>query len=94
MKASDNLEAGAKTFKQRNELYGDNYLDFGPIMKAMFPKGIPVHSAEDWNRIGIFVQCVSKLTRYAQNLTDGGHLDSAHDLMVYAAMLEEVTDGE
>jgi hypothetical protein len=30
--------------------------------------------------------------RYGENLNKGGHQDSAHDLSVYAAMLEELTD--
>ena len=46
---------------------------------------------DGFNRLGVFVQCISKVARYASSLPKGGHLDSAHDLMVYAAMLEEVT---
>lgn len=86
------LMAAAKTFQERNATYGDNYLHFGSVMRGLFPRGLPTpRSEEDWNRLGLFVQCVTKLTRYAQSLERGGHVDSAHDLSVYAAMLQSVT---
>lgn len=85
------LQTAAKTFEERNKVYGDNYKHFGHVMAAAFPGGLAVESAEDWNRLGLLVQCVSKLTRYAASFDKGGHKDSAHDLCVYAAMLEELT---
>lgn len=90
--AADNLERGAATYRERNALYGDNYKHFGMVMAGMFPEGLTLETPEDWNRLGVFVQAASKMTRYAQNFTRGGHADSAHDLSVYAAMLEELTD--
>jgi len=92
-RAPDFLESGAATFRQRNALYGDNYLSFGKVMSGLFPEGLRIEAGdiEAYNRLGIFTQCVSKISRYALNLAQGGHEDSAHDLMVYAAMLEEVT---
>lgn len=94
MRAPENLEAGAKTFRERNAIYGDNYLEFGKVCSAMFPNGLHIGAGDhkSFSRLGIFIQCISKLTRYAGNLEPGGHQDSAHDLMVYAAMLEEVTE--
>ena len=86
------LRACATTYEERNKLYGDNYKKFGRVMEAMFPQGLTLQTIQDFNRYGIFVQCVSKLMRYAENLNKGGHQDSAHDLSVYAAMLEELTD--
>lgn len=88
----DNLRNAANTYEERNKLYGDNYKNFGNVMEAMFPEGLLLNEADDWNRFGVFTQIVSKLTRYAVNLTDGGHTDSAHDMVVYSAMLEELTD--
>ena len=82
----------ADTYEQRNKLYGDNYKKYGKVMAAMFPKGLELDSFESHNRFGILVQCVSKIMRYAENLDQGGHRDSAHDLSVYAAMLEELTN--
>ena len=86
------LRACATTYEERNKLYGDNYKKFGRVMEAMFPAGLTLNTIQDFNRYGIFVQCVSKLMRYGENLDKGGHQDSAHDLSVYAAMLEELTD--
>ncbi len=93
MKASDNLEAGAKTFLERNATYGNSYLTFGAVMAALFPRGLNIDAGnvDGFNRLGIYVQIVSKCCRYATSIADGGHADSAHDIMVYGAMLEEVT---
>lgn len=87
----DILRECASTYEERNRLYGDNYKKFGPVMEAIFPKGVYLRTAEDHVRFGVFVQCVSKLTRYSESMERGGHADSAHDLSVYAAMLEETT---
>lgn len=92
MNAADILDSAAQTYRERNKLYGDNYKHFGFAAAALFPDGLLVTSPEEWNRLGIFVQCLSKLSRVAGNLHAGGHLDSAHDLSVYAAMLQELTE--
>jgi len=86
------LESASLTYEQRNKIYGDNYKKFGVVMKVMFPNGLKTDNIEDFNRLGVFVQCLSKLTRYSELLEFGGHRDSAHDLCVYAAMLEELTE--
>jgi hypothetical protein len=91
-RAPDILEEAADTYRQRNALYGDNYLRFGRIMKEMFPD--TEITVDGFNRLGVFVQCLSKLTRYAENMNTGGHYDSALDLSVYAAMLAELTKEE
>jgi hypothetical protein len=41
--------------------------------------------------LDLIVKCLGKLQRYAHNFSNGGHQDSARDLQVYAAMLEEHT---
>ena len=91
-RAPDILAAAADTFRQRNALYGDNYLRFGKICAEMFPDGVTLATPEDFNRFGIFVQCLAKFTRYSANMERGGHEDSAMDLSVYAAMLVELTN--
>ncbi len=91
-RADEILRDAAKTFRQRNALYGDNYRQFGDVMRAMFPQGVTPQSVAEWNRLGVLVQCVHKLTRYAQQWNAGGHEDSAHDLCVYAAILQELTE--
>ncbi len=91
------LDEAAKTFRERNALYGNNYKRFGEVMVALFGTDAllfgpaPEDLAEYWARMGVFVQIVSKMTRYAENFATGGHVDSAHDIVVYAAMLEEMT---
>ena len=91
-RAPEILEDAAKTYRERNALYGDNYLKFGRIMKEMFSD--TEITVDGFNRLGVFVQCLSKLTRYAENMNTGGHYDSALDLSVYAAMLAELTKEE
>ena len=91
--APDLLDAGAATFRERNRIYGNNYQRMGALMLALFPEGgIPeVITPEDANRLNLLIDCLGKLQRYAFSFHRGGHRDSAHDLMVYAAMLEEMT---
>lgn len=91
-KVPDFLRDAAGIYEQRNALYGDNYKRFGHIMAALFPQGMNLESPDDWNRAGIFVQMVSKITRYA-NCWDHGHNDSLDDLSVYTMMLREL-DGD
>jgi hypothetical protein len=86
------LRSGADTYAARNALYGDSYKTFGKVMEAIMPADYQPNSVAGWNRLGIFTMLVSKITRYAANMPDGGHADSAHDMMVYAAMLEELTN--
>jgi hypothetical protein len=91
-RAPEILEEAAATYRERNAVYGDNYLKFGRIMKEMFSD--TEITVDGFNRLGVFVQCLSKLTRYAENMNTGGHYDSALDLSVYAAMLAELTKEE
>lgn len=91
------MEEGASTFAERGKVYGNNYLAFGQVMLALFPAGMKVETEKDWNRLGIFVQIMSKITRYCENWENGGHPDSIHDAMVYAAMMssvDELTDDD
>ena len=88
------LNAGAETFKDRHRLYGDNYKRFGNILTHLFPNGVDVTNPDIANKLNLLIQITGKVTRYAEGLSNGnkGHKDSAHDIMVYAAMLEELTD--
>lgn len=86
------LLAAAQTYDERNRKYGNSYKRFGDVMVGMFPDGLTIRTAEDWNRMGLFVQATSKFVRYSAQFENGGHKDSAHDLINYAAMLEEMTN--
>lgn len=92
MNASDRLKKAAGIFEERGKVYGDNYKQFGKVMKALFPTGAVVNDVETWNRLGLLTQIVSKLTRYSENFTKKGHEDSLDDLAVYAAMLNSYDD--
>ncbi len=86
------LEAAAALYRQRNAIYGDNYKSFGKVMVACFPKGVVLNTVDDHNRFGIFVQIVGKVTRYAAQFKNGGHVDSLDDTTVYAQMLKELDE--
>lgn len=85
------LRGAAALYEERNKLYGDNYKRFGTAMAAMFPDGLIIKTAEDWNRLGIYVQVAAKFTRYA-NMWSSGHKDTVDDIAVYAMMLQELDD--
>lgn len=91
--APEILRSGAKTFEERNATYGETYSAFGKAMDALFPNGLTIKPGDvaTYNLLGVFVQIMTKTSRYANSLTVGGHVDSAHDSMVYSAMLEHLT---
>jgi len=80
------LEEMAKTYKQRNEIYGDNFMTMGPVMTALFPNGITLKTQQDFIVFHLLDWMVGKLTRFVN--TGMVHIDSIHDLAVYAAMIE------
>lgn len=82
------MEAAVKTFRERNVLYGDNFVHFGKAMQAVFPNGARFETVDEWNRLGVLVQIVAKCTRYGASFSEGGHVDSAHDAGVYSFILE------
>lgn len=85
------LQRSADLFQRRNAEYGANYQRIGALILALFPEGgVPaMTTAEEVGRFAHLLQAANKLQRYAHSFTKGGHLDSARDLQVYAAMLEE-----
>lgn len=88
----DLLRAGAATYEERNKTYGDNYKLSGPTMAILFPKGLPPMTPEQWNRFGVWFMIFTKAQRYAMGFQTGHcHNDTAKDIKVYGAMLEELT---
>lgn len=87
------LDRAKRIFLERNAQYRDNYRQMGPLLLALFPNGkIPAITNEaDAGRINLMIDCLGKLQRYAYAFEEGGHADSADDLIVYAAMLREQT---
>ena len=87
------LAAAAQVFKDRHEVYGNNYSRVGAAMAGLFPDGVQLKSADDHNRFHILMLVIVKLTRYAVNWEKGGHQDSIRDAAVYCAMLESIDAG-
>ncbi len=88
---ADILEEAAKTFRDRNAVYGDNWRLVGKVMNGLFPNGLEIQSVEDWERLHILLLLVVKMTRYAVNFKNG-HVDSIRDATVYGAMLEMIDE--
>lgn len=85
--AADVLSAMADTFRERNKVYGSNYLMVSKLVKVMFPDGVPpgLVETDHWH---LFELKLVKLSRFAiSGLT---HIDSIHDDAVYAAMIEAI----
>ena len=90
MKRPDELlDEMALTYRERNAVYGSNYLHVGPVMKGLFPQGVILRTPDDFARWHLVELIVVKLSRFAvSGLT---HADSIHDIGVYAAMVESLT---
>lgn len=87
VRPAEMLEESARTFRERAAIYGDNYLVIGDVLKALFPKGVALHTVEDHQRFHLVMLQLVKVTRYVQNWEAGGHDDSLLDLSVYTSML-------
>jgi hypothetical protein len=79
------LQAAARTFMTKNQGYGANYLMVAPMVRILFPAGVPSHlvSQHTWH---LFELILVKLSRFATSELQ--HQDSIHDLTVYGAMIE------
>ena len=91
----DMLKEAAKLYEEKNKIYGDNYKRFGSFFACLFPDGLEFSSSpetrvNEFNRLGVLVQMIGKLTRYSENFLRGGHEDSLDDLCVYSMMLKEL----
>lgn len=88
----ERLADASVLYAQRNAVYGDNFRKFGLVMTALFPEGVTIDNVDAWNRLGILIQVVAKLSRYTANFGAGGHADSLADTSVYAAILGLLDD--
>lgn len=86
--AADQLEVMAKTFRERNGVYRDNYMCVPEMVKALFGEDGPEGSMilrPEWH---LFELILVKLARFARSgLT---HIDSIHDAAVYGAMIDAI----
>jgi len=88
IKASDVLRELADLFDEKDKAYGPTYRMIGRQLKILFPGGITLKTATDFNRFFLINQALVKLHRYC-NRFETGHKDSNEDLVVYGAMLAE-----
>lgn len=88
--AADILQGAADTFRARNAVYKDNADNVGKVMAALFPDGVQLKTANDHKMYHLFELIIVKLTRFANSGLK--HNDSIHDMAVYAAMCEVLTD--
>jgi hypothetical protein len=86
----DNLQRALKTRAARKKIYKNTHQRHGDVMQALFPKGISITTPSEFARFGALNMIVSKVCRYTAR-PEQGHADSAHDLIVYGAILEELT---
>jgi hypothetical protein len=85
--AADILADMADTYRQRNAVYGDNYKRVAPIIKILWPNGVPPELVvtDQWH---LFELMIVKITRFA--ISDLTHQDSIHDTSVYGAMIDAI----
>ncbi len=76
-----------ETYRTRRGTYGPSEQKFADVMLAFFPNGLTLSQRDEWVRFGLFVQIVSKWSRYTNNFSRP-HVDSSHDASVYGFMLE------
>jgi hypothetical protein len=88
------LEQALATYNERNKTYSNVWVRGGDVMSALFSDGITLKTPDEFNRYAKITNIVMKLERYCTAFTVGGHKDSAHDMIVYAAMLESLTSWE
>lgn len=85
--AASVLRGMADLFETRNGQYRDNYKMVAPIIRALFPHGVPPDLVVD-DRWHLFELAIVKLTRFAISQLD--HRDSAQDAAVYLAMIDAI----
>jgi hypothetical protein len=88
----DRFNELAQIHEDRANLYGDDYLRAGTSLAAIFPQGVVLRTAEDFNRLALFIRVHDKLLRYANCFDDGGHQDSLDDISIYAQLLRHADE--
>lgn len=85
--AADVLAGMARTYAERNAVYGDNFRMVGPMMQILFPQGVNAETLHS-DQFHLFELVLVKLSRFA--ISGLKHKDSIHDAAVYAAMIESI----
>jgi hypothetical protein len=80
------LEAGARTYRARNAIYGDSWETFRDIMALLFADGIDLREPDNIVIYNLLSHLVGKIVRFKN--AGFKNTDSMHDASVYAAMIE------
>lgn len=83
--ASDILREMAQTMDDRNDQYHDNWRMIAPMLKILFPKGVPPEmvTQDFWH---LFELLLVKIARFAS--TNCTHIDSIHDAGAYCGFVQ------
>jgi hypothetical protein len=76
----------AATFRERNAVYKENAKMAGEVLAALYPNGVTLKTAADHEWWHVWCLLFVKLTRFV--VSEHTHVDSIHDLAVYAAIIE------
>ena len=85
----DRLTALAADFKKRD---ANGHKHYGEVMMGLFPDGVTLGSAKDFNHMYLFANMLSKLSDYAARLKKGGAGGSLDSLSIYAQMAAELDE--
>lgn len=85
---ADLMERHAATFRERYEEYGNNAEVVGRIMAAMFPNGVQLKTAKDFEIWHLFELMIVKLSRFSSSGLR--HEDSINDLPAYCGMVHRL----
>lgn len=87
LNAGDMLQNMLTTFQEHNAQYKDNYKMIAPMMRILFPNGVPPEVLFS-DAFHLFELKLVKLSRFAtSNFT---HVDSILDDGVYSAMISAI----
>lgn len=88
------MEGNLKTYRERGKTYKNGHEVHAQILQLLLPDGFSFNDPRKSTQFVLLNMCITKLVRYGMVLNDQhGHVDSAHDLSVYATMLESYTPG-
>jgi len=81
------LEEIFEIYTERDAQYGSRWKRAGEVYADLFPNGVTLNTPQDFQQYQMLTWCISKITRYCASFADGGHRDSAKDLIMYAVFL-------
>lgn len=85
--AASMLQEMLDTFRTRGAQYKDNYKMIAPMMRILFPNGVPPEVLNS-DAFHLFELKLVKLSRFA--ISNFTHLDSIQDDGVYSAMIAAI----